>query len=68
LASPDFVNGNLEPTVTAVADIDVFNPTKPLLISFDAVKDWFRVAHDVKNDAYFALVPDSLVHQLTRGQ
>ena len=64
VASPEFVQNSTVPDAIAFVDVDVYTPPGFTAADAQAVSTWLARAHDVKNNAFFALIPPKKLQEL----
>jgi uncharacterized protein (TIGR04255 family) len=64
VADPSFVQGNLPAATVAIVDVEVVSPKTYRPSSQSEVTDWFETAHSTEKEAFFRLIPQSVLSQL----
>ncbi len=64
IASPEFVQGQVQRDTTVIVDIDVSSPDGYLATSSDIVCEWSGKAHGFEKEAFFKLIPPDVLTKL----
>ncbi len=66
ISTLEYVQGNIPPDTSLVADIDVFTSEPFQADSREEVKRWLAAAHTQKNEAFFGLLTPTAITRLRR--
>lgn len=64
IASPEFVEGPLPGGTSCFIDVDVFTPKLPEIRDASDILTWTDRAHGAERDAFFSLIPKTILDQL----
>lgn len=65
IAHRDFVQGTLPEATTAIIDVEVNTPSSRFKVnSLDDVINWIDEAHEFEKEAFFKLIPDTVIDKL----
>lgn len=64
IASPEFVEGQLPVGTSCFIDVDVFTPKLPDVSSASDIVAWTERAHAAEKDAFFSLIPPTILDQI----
>jgi uncharacterized protein (TIGR04255 family) len=66
IASPEFIGGqNIPADISAAIDVDVYTPQDFVSKSAEEVESWADRAHEIEKEAFFRLLPDKIIEQLS---
>ena len=65
IATPEFVQGNLEPGFSLLCDIDVATKAGASVTGLKTTMAWINIAHDLEKKEFFKILRSEIIERLT---